>query len=61
MVREKITAKTSDEFIKQVALDCIANKSGSDKEYIRDNPRTIDYHFGYALYIRNHYIHGKDF
>ena len=33
----------------------------TDKEYIRDNPCSHEYHFGYALYIRNHYIHNKDF
>ena len=61
MEREKVTAKTEEEFIKEVALDCIANMKDEDKEYIRDNPCSMDYHFGYALYIRNHYIHNKDF
>lgn len=61
MEREKVTAKTEEEFIKEVAFDCIANMKDKDKEYIRDNPCSMDYHFGYALYIRNHYIHNKDF
>lgn len=61
MNKEKVKAKSEEEFIKDVALDCIANMKETDKEYIRDNPCSIDYHFGYALYIRNHYIHNKDF
>ena len=61
MEKEKIRAMSEDAFIKEVALDCIANMKDKDKEYIRDNPCSIDYHFGYALYIRNHYIHNKDF
>ena len=51
--------KTEDEFIRAVAEDCINNMSDEDKEYIRKNPVSGEYHFGYALYIRNHYIHGK--
>lgn len=26
-----------------------------------DNPYAIDYHFSHCLYIRNHYIHNRDF
>lgn len=48
------------EFIRAVAEDCVSTMSDEDKEYIRNHPDTGEYHFGYALYIRNHYIHGKD-
>lgn len=58
---ERVTAKTEEQFIREVALDCVANMKVETKEYIRDNPYLIDYHFGYALYIRNHYIHCRDF
>ncbi len=61
MEKEKVTSKTSKEFIKEVAIDCVANMKEEDKEYIRNNPFASDYHFGYAMYIRNHYIHNKDF
>ena len=36
-------------------------RQNNDRQYLCDNPRSIDYHFGYALYIRNHYIHNRDF
>ena len=61
MERKKVTAKTEGQFIREVALDCVANMKDKDKEYICDNPYLIAYHFGYALYIRNHYIHCRDF
>jgi len=48
------------DFIRAVAEDCLSTMSDEDKEYIRNHPDTGEYHFGYALYIRNHYIHGKD-
>ena len=56
MEQKKVLAKTEEEFIKEVAFDCLANMRDEDKEYIKDNPCSYDYHFGYALYIRNHYI-----
>ena len=49
-----------EDFIRAVAEDCLSTMSDEDKEYIRNHPNTGEYHFGYALYIRNHYIHGKD-
>ena len=61
MEKEKVKAMSEEEFIRDVAIDCIANMKEKDKEYIRDNPCSIDYHFSYALYIRNNYIHNKDF
>jgi len=51
--------ENEDEFIRAVAEDCLSTMSDEDKEYIRNHPDTGEYHFGYALYIRNHYIHGK--
>ncbi len=61
MEREKVLPQTEDEFITGVAKDCISNLKDEDKQYLCDNPHRTDYHFGYALYIRNHYIHNKDF
>ena len=40
-----------------IALDCIREMNEEDREYIRNNPEGHLYHFGYAMYIRNHYIH----
>lgn len=59
--REKVTCKTELEFITEVAEDCVANLKDKDREYIINNPYATDYHFSYCLYIRNHYIHNRDF
>ena len=37
--------KSEDEFIRAVAEDCINNMSDEDKEYIRKNPVSGEYHF----------------
>lgn len=57
----KVKCKTELEFVTEVADDCIVHLKDKDKEYLINNPYTIDYHFSYCLYIRNHYIHNKDF
>lgn len=59
--REKVNCKTALEFITEVADDCVANLKDKDRKYLINNPRAIDYHFSYCLYIRNHYIHNRDF
>lgn len=59
--REKVKCKTELEFITEVADDCVANLKDKDREYLISNPYAIDYHFSYCLYIRNHYIHNRDF
>lgn len=61
MDREKVTCKTELEFVTEVANACVANMKVKDKMYIMDNPCIWEYHFGYAMYIRNHYIHNRDF
>ena len=60
MDKEKITARTKEEFIREVGEKCLAELTEEEKQKIRDNPCTTSYHFGYAMYIRNRYIHGKD-
>ncbi len=57
----KVTCKSEIEFVNDVADDCVRNMRPKDKEYLIANPYAIDYHFSYYLYIRNHYIHNKDF
>ena len=59
--REKVKCKTELEFITEVADDCVANLKDKDREHLIRNPYAIDYHFSYCLYIRNHYIHNRDF
>lgn len=57
--KELCQIDNEDEFVKAVAKDCIKSLSEEEKDYIRNNPDD-DYHFGYGMYIRNHYIHGKE-
>ena len=59
--REKVKCKTELEFITEVADDCVANLKDKDREHLIRNPYAIDYQFSYCLYIRNHYIHNRDF
>lgn len=59
--REKVKCKTELEFITEVADDCVANLKDKDRERLICNPYAIDYHSSYCLYIRNHYIHNRDF
>jgi serpin B len=57
---DKITAKTREEFISGVVKDCLANLTEDEKDYLVNNPAYM-HHFGYGMYIRNHYILNKDF
>ena len=58
---KKVTCKSEIECVNEVADDCVRNMREKDKEYLIANPYAIDYHFSYCLYIRNHYIHNRDF
>lgn len=42
-----------------IALDCIRQMSTDDRKYIKNNPFTVMYHFGYGMYIRNQYIYSS--
>lgn len=65
MKKEKIYEKTKYtreyDFVNEVADDCIANMKESSRECLIHHPCAIDYHFTYCMYIRNHYIHKRDF
>ena len=54
-----IKSRTYQEFVLEVADDCFAGLTEEQKEMINDNPNSIDYHFGYCMYIRNHYIYNN--
>lgn len=60
-MKKKVTYKNELEFVNEVANDCIKHLRKKDKEYLISNPYALDYHFSYCLYIRNHYIHNRDF
>ena len=40
-----------------IALDCVRRMSSEDREYVKKHLHTSEYHFGYAMGIRNTYIH----
>ena len=61
MTSKKVKCTTELEFVTEVADDCLKHLTERDKKYLIDNPCAIDYHFSYCLYIRNHYIHNRDF
>ena len=58
---EKVNYKNELDFVNEVAEDCIRNLDTKQREYLMDNPCAIDYHFTYCMYIRNRYIHKRDF
>lgn len=60
-MKEKVKYRTELEFIIETADDCIAHLKNKDRNYLIRYPYEPDYHFSYGLYIRNHYIHNKDF
>ncbi len=40
-----------------IAIDCVRKMSRKERQYICDHPDAGEYHFGYAMWIRNRYIH----
>ena len=52
--------KEQEKFIEETVEACLTELSDEDKKDLLDNPDPIDHHFGYGMYIRNHYIHDKD-
>jgi len=50
--KKKVRCSDEIEFYNEVADDCILHMSDRDKEYLKDNPRAVDYHFSYCMYIR---------
>ena len=41
-----------------IALDCVRKMSDEDKKEITKNTDVFFHHFGYALGVRNEYLHG---
>ena len=60
-VYEKIKSidEPADEFINETVEAALSELSEEDKKALLDNPDPLDHHFGYGMYIRNRYIHGK--
>lgn len=55
-----ISAKKNALWAFDVALDCLRNLDDKDRKYISQNPEYHLYHFNYAMYIRNHYVHSAN-
>ena len=53
--------KNEIQFITEVADDCIRNLRKKDREFLIANPCASYHHHFYGMYIRNHYIHNRDF
>ena len=49
-----------DEFVNRVARECIADMTDEERIHFVGNPDPYEFHFGYGMYIRNKYIHGKN-
>lgn len=46
-----------EKWLYDIALDCVRRMSQEDIEYVKKHLYSTDYHFGYAMGIRNTYIH----
>ena len=51
--------KDPDAFINETVEAALSELTEEDKKALLDNPDPLDHHFGYGMYIRNRYIHGK--
>lgn len=52
---------SGEEFILEVAKECVKELSNEDEEYLIKHPYALNYHFTYGLYIRNKYLHNADY
>ena len=50
---------TREEFIESVANKCVSRLSEEERRLFMADPEPYNYHFGYGMYIRNHYIRNK--
>jgi len=48
------------EFINETTADTVSKLSKKDRKALLEHPDPLDYHFGYGMYIRNHYIRNKE-
>ena len=49
--------RIDEKWILDIAIDCVRKMSEKDRNYILYHMRAVDYHFSYAMWIRNEYIH----
>ncbi len=49
----------ADKWAIDIAIDCVRQMSEEDRDYVVHHQNDIEYHFGYAMWIRNEYIHSS--
>ena len=49
--------KDSDKWRFDIALDCVCRFTAEECRIINNQGEIGDYHFGYGLYVRNHYVY----
>ena len=49
--------EADDKWAFDIALDCVHNFTDEEIEIIQRQEEIFDYHFGYGLYVRNHYVY----
>jgi hypothetical protein len=49
--------KDDDKWAFDIALDCVHNFTDEECKIINRQGEIGDYHFGYGMYVRNHYVH----
>ena len=60
LYREMVTQRCEDleqKWALDIALDCVRNMTDKERELIQKQGEIADYHFGYGMYVRNHYVH----
>lgn len=51
----------NDKWALDIALDCIRKFTDEEIETIQRQGNIYEYHFGYGLHVRNHYVHPSMF
>ena len=49
--------KDDDKWALDIALDCVHNFTEEEIEIVNRQGEIGDYHFGYGMYVRNHYVY----
>ncbi len=52
--------KERESFVADTVKDAISKLTDTERKELLEHPDPIEHHFGYGMYIRNHYIHGKE-
>ena len=52
-------ANDEEKWALDIALDCVRNMPNDLRERIQKEGEIPFYHFGYGVYVRNHYIHSS--